>query len=180
MLDLNELDNGLPGITPIWGSAMVEVAIECLVSQGHAPGVRLATEGGARDSRVLTWIPLVDVAHANRAWADRQEATEYGATAIAVLLAKVETGYTVVERSVKGTGFDYWMGRDTKDPPFQNKARLEISGILKAEGNNAAVRREVTSRVNQKVQQVARSGLLLPAYVIVVEVGTPLAKVHKT
>ena len=179
MLDLNELDAGLPGITPAWGGAMVEAAIVCLLSQGHTPGVQLSTEGCATYGRILTWTPLPNEAQANRAWADSQEATEYGATAIAVLLVKAESGYTVVERSAKGTGFDYWMGHDTDDPPFQNKAKLEISGIREAQGTGTAVRGQVTTRVNQKVEQVARSGLLLPAYVIVVEFGTPIAKVHK-
>ena len=45
--------------------------------------------------------------------------------------AKVEeivaslTDYHIVQRSYKGTGFDYWLGLK-KDPLFQNAARLEV------------------------------------------------------
>ena len=58
-----------------------------------------------------------------RTWADLQEATEYGATAISVLLAKKELGYEVVERSVKGTGI--WLGHEA------NGFRAVTGGILR-------------------------------------------------
>ena len=108
-----------------------------------------------------------------------QEATEFGATAVAVLLAKRETGYVVIERAMKGTGIDYWMGDDSEGPPFQRKARLEISGILHATGNRGAVMRAVAARVRQKLGQTGRFGNLLPAYVAVVEFGMPLAEVRQ-
>jgi hypothetical protein len=125
----------------------------------------------------LTWTTITD--QALRTWNDLQEATEYGATAIAVLLAKKEIGYAVIERSMKGTGIDYWMGDESDGPPFQSKARLEISGILKVQGNDSAVRRAVTARVRQKLRQTGPSSNPLPAYVIVVEFGMPLAEVQK-
>ena len=91
---------------------------------------------------------------------------------IAVLLAQKEIGYTVIKRSRKGTGFDYWMG-DISAYPFQNKARLEISGIR---GGND---QQVKARVQQKLKQTGRSDGALPAYVIVVEFGQPLAEVQE-
>ena len=87
---------------------------------------------------------------------------------IAALLAKKEIGYAVLQRSRKGTGFDYWIGDDTPFP-FQNKARLEVSGIR--EGNDTVVR----ARVRQKINQTSRTDGALPAYVIIVEFGRPLA-----
>ena len=57
------------------------------------------------------------------------------AVGVAILLAKSELGYSVMERSRKGTGFDYWIGDET-ELPFDRKARLEISGIRK--GSNLA------------------------------------------
>ena len=115
-----------------------------------------------------------------RALADSQEATEYGATAIAVLLVKKEFGYAAVERAVKGTGIDYWLGHETDGPPFQHKARLEVSGILHIKGSHKDVVREIASRVRQKIRQTQPSSGSLPAYVIVVEFGTPLAEIQKT
>ena len=178
MLDLNELGLGLPGITPEWGKAMAQAAGVCLESQGHRQGVQLHVTGVGENTYVLHW-PLT-TGQTLRAFADFQEATEFGATAIAVLLAKKEFRYAAIERAVKGTGIDYWLGPETDGPPFQFKARLEVSGILRVEGNDKEVESEVASRIRQKLRQTQPSSGSLPAYVIVVEFGTPLAGVNKT
>lgn len=91
---------------------------------------------------------------------------------IAILLAIKKTGYSTVERSIKGTGFDYWLGeaKNTEELPFQRKARLEISGIRS--GNEYQVNR----RVNMKLMQTNRSDNIgLPAYIIVVEFSMPMS-----
>ena len=149
MLDLNELRNGLPAVTPEWGSVLAQVAGVCLESQGHHQCVLLRITGHLDNIYALIWPPVND--QALRTWADHQEATEYGATAIAVLLIRKGTGYTVIERSVKGTGIDYWLGHDTEGPPFQNKARLEVSGILSVAGSERDVERAVSKRVMDKL-----------------------------
>ena len=174
MLDLNELRQGMPAITPTFGETLAEAAGVCLESQGHIQGVELRVIGYASNRYRLYWPTITDQTRRTRN--DLQESTELGAMAIAVLLSKKEIGYSVIERSVKGTGIDYWLGDDV-DTPFQNKARLEISGILKASGNN--VERAVKTRVNQKLRQTERSDGSLPVYVIVVEFGSPLAEVQK-
>ena len=133
-------------------------------------GAQLRVSGCANNIYRLEWPPITD--QSRRTWNDLQEATEYGAMGIAVLLAKRETGHAVLQRSRKGTGFDYWMG-DESIEPFQNKARLEISGILNG-GDD-----EVRKRVRQKLKQASRSNGSLPAYVIVVEFGKPLAQIQK-
>ena len=178
MLNLNELRNGLPGIMPEWGSVLAQMAGVCLESQGHQQGVRLRVTGSINNTYALIWPPISDQAH--RTWADHQEATQYGATAIAVLLAKKEAGYAAIERSVKGTGIDYWLGHEAEGPPFQKKARLEVSGILSAKGSAKDVERAVAKRVREKLKQTQSSSGLLPAYVVVVEFGSPLGEVQKT
>ena len=106
-----------------------------------------------------------------KAWNDPEEATEQGAAGIAVLLAERETGYEVIRRSRKNTGFDYWLGEKTSHD-FREEAKLEVSGIRK--GNNTDVR----ARVREKLRQMRRSrDLALPAYAIVVEFSKPLAEV---
>ena len=178
MLDLNVLERGLPGITPAWGKAMAQAAGVCLESQGHRQRVHLLVTGIAVNIYALAWPLITD--QTLRALADPQEATEYGATAIAVLLAKKEHGYVAIERSVKGTGIDYWLGHETDGPPFQQKARLEVSGVLRVEGSDNDAARVVSSRIRQKLRQTQASSGSLPAYVIVIEFGTPLAEVQKT
>ena len=53
------------------------------------------------------------------------------------------------------------------DPLFQETARLEVSGILND-------REEIQKRKKQKLQQTSQSdSSALPAYVSIVEFGTP-------
>ena len=108
MLDLNDLSDGLPGVTPELGRALAQAAAICLELQGHDQRVHLDIVGQISGSYPLAWPPASDQAH--RAWADHQEATEYGATAVAIMLVTNETDYTVIGRAVKGTGIDYWLG----------------------------------------------------------------------
>lgn len=174
MLSLTDLGDGnIPAITPSIGNMLAEAASVCLESQGHEPGVFLLIRGGKSNGYTVTWAPITAQAR-DRAWNDESNATEWGAVGIAVLLARPETGYDVIDQSRKGTGFDYWLGDASDDPVFQHKARLEVSGIR--QGDDRAVR----ARVNQKLQQTDRSaGLSIPAYVIVVEFGQPLAEVRQ-
>jgi hypothetical protein len=106
-----------------------------------------------------------------RAWDDDVEATELGACAIAFLLMAELTPYTVVQRSRRGTGFDYWLGiKDNSTRlPFQSSARLEVSGIRKAE-NESMIR----TRVGQKIKQVESVDRSLPAYIAIVEFSRPM------
>jgi hypothetical protein len=77
-------------------------------------------------------------------------------------------GFEVLERSRKNNGFDYWLGSDER--LFQNKVRLEASGIRK--GN----RRRQTARLLAKLRQTEVSASLsLPARAIVVEFSEPSA-----
>ena len=111
-----------------------------------------------------------------RSWNDAEYTTEQGAYGVAILLVLGLTEYTVIEKARKGPGFDYWLGRaeDSEGLPFQNVSRLEVSGIRS--GDDSFVR----ARVNEKLKQVAPSDSSdLPAYVVVVEFGSPLSQVVK-
>jgi len=129
----------------------------------------MAVDGHWQDVFLLEWEPTDE--QIRRCWADNEVATEHGAYGIAVLLVTELTGLTVVERSRKGTGFDYWLGpRDSAGPLFQQRERLEVSGIRR--GTDAAVR----SRLREKLDRLQRYGQSPPAIVIVVEFGTPRSK----
>jgi hypothetical protein len=174
MLRLSDLrDGNIPAITPSIGSMLAEAASVCLESQGHRPGVFLLIRGSKGNDYRVTWEPITAQAR-DRAWNDESNATEWGAVGIAILLAKPETGYDVIDQSRKGTGFDYWLGDASDDPVFQRKARLEVSGIRQGDD------RDVRARVTQKLRQTDRSARLsIRAYVIVVEFGRPLAEVRQ-
>jgi hypothetical protein len=80
-------------------------------------------------------------------------------------------GLEVLQRSKKGTGFDFWLGPATsKEAMFQGKIRLEVSGMRFGDDS------EINSRVRQKLKQTDRSDGTFPAVVVVVEFGRPVAK----
>ena len=81
----------------------------------------------------------------------------------------------VLERSRKGTGFDFWLGsldsKGDRDLIFHNKMRLEVSGI------RAGDDRSINNRVKQKISQTKQSDALsIPALIVVVEFGSPIAR----
>ena len=169
-LSIDLLNEGLPAISPAFGAFLVEAARVCLAEGGHAHGVQLEVIGDQSIEFQLHWDDELSEQIRN-SWSDLQEATEYGATCMALLLVLALTDLTVVRRSVKGTGFDYWLGRkEIEEGTFQECARLEISGILS--GNL----RTIEKRVKDKLRQTNRSDHLgLPALVIVTEFRTLLS-----
>lgn len=171
MINLNELSLGLPAITKSFGAALAEAGAVCFESEGHVQGDIIEIKGDYNNSYKLSWPQVTQ--QTLKCWNDPEVTTEHGAVGVAVLLAKKEIGYNVIERSRKGTGFDYWLGDDEINP-FQNKARLEISGIRNGSDN------QIRSRVKQKKNQTNPSDRYsLPAFIIVVEFGNPIAEVHK-
>ncbi len=149
---------------------MAEAATVCLNEQGHSPGVAMRVQGSYRSRFRVVWRDLSE--QMMRSWADPDFATEQGAYGIAALLVEALTDLTVVERSRKGTGFDYWLGPVSSESLFfQAKARLEVSGIRR--GDLRAVR----ARVRQKIEQTRKSDGRLPAFIIVVEFSRPQSRV---
>ncbi len=173
VLDLHWLDAGTPGITPAWGAYLRQAASVCLEEQNHPPGVEMPVEGALKGRYAVSWRDVT--AQVRRCLGDPEVATEHGAYGIAALVVASLTGLTVIERSRKGTGFDFWLGpRTAKSGLFQRRTRLEVSGIR---DNSDGV---VEGRVKQKLEQTRQSdGLGLPALVVVVEFGTPLSRVAK-
>lgn len=173
-LDLTELGRGnIRAITPAIGSLLAEAAAVCLEAQAHAQGVHLIVSGMTSSELALKWMPIDD--RSSDAWNDLQEATEFGAVGIAILLAKYTVGFEVIQRSRRGTGIDYWLGDDTVWP-YTRKARLEVSGILT--GSASTIRNRVISKLRQ-TERSDKSHEGLPAYVIVIEFATPLAEIQQ-
>ncbi|MBD0345546.1 MAG: hypothetical protein ICV63_12140 [Coleofasciculus sp. Co-bin14] len=168
-LVLAKLGEGLPAITPSFGAALAEACAVCLEEQGHSQGVELKVEGAFRAVFKLYWQPVTD--QMLRCWNDKEYTTEQAAYGIAFMLLDKLTNFTVIERSRRGTGFDYWLGikDETQELPFQNKVRLEVSGIRR--GDDTRIR----ARVKQKIDQTNPSDGALPAYILVVEFSRPLS-----
>jgi hypothetical protein len=169
-MDISALHAGFPGISPEWGASLAQAASVSLEAQGHVPPRECAVEGSITALHALTWPTTTD--QIRRTWNDLDEAVEHGAYGVAALLVAEHTDLEVVERSRKGTGFDYWLGPKGDDSAlFQKAARLEVSGI--GNGDDSAV----NARVKKKLKQTTVSDGTLPAYIVVVEFGTPRAHV---
>lgn len=173
LLPLEDLRQGTSGITPEYGACLEQAASVCLTETGHISPTSMAISGDVNALATLTWTSAEE--RAFKTWNDDEFATEQGAYGVATLLVAQTCDLEVVERSKKGTGFDYWLGPKGEDSLlFQRKARLEVSGLRR--GNNSAVE----GRVRTKLKQTERSdGTTIPAVVIVVEFGTPQSRVRK-
>jgi len=171
-INVTSIKSGLPGITSVAASQLYEAFEVCMHTSGHAEKVGLSMAGITNNSINLLWADEYN-GQKERTYADMQYTVEHGAVCLSVMLSTALTPYTVIERSRKGTGIDYWLG-DKDSVLFQKKARLEVSGILK--GNNYDINR----RYDAKVEQIQRSnGLQLPAFVSVIEFSYPRAIFNK-
>ncbi|MCU0480101.1 MAG: hypothetical protein MUE54_02685 [Anaerolineae bacterium] len=159
------------GITKTLAQNFVDACLICLDNQNHYQPITLNLVENKQPQNVeFIWNqPLTD--QIRRTWRDLYEATEYGATGLAILLVIQRTSYTILERSVRGMGFDYWLldkeSAQSSELITQGNARLEISGILRA--NTESV---IQSRIKEKLNQVALD-TTFPTLIIVVEFSRP-------
>ena len=160
------------GLSPGWASWLTEGAVVCFDLCQHGSGISVDASGCISGSFSFRWTSSDrgDRETLFASWNDHQEATEAGATGIALILMYTQMNLSVCRRSAKdGGGFDYYLA-----PPghkavlFQQTSRLEISGTLK-DG-----RSEITQRVRKKSAQIKKSSHLgLPGYVVVVGFRDP-------
>jgi hypothetical protein len=170
-LDLNRLKMGMTALTAASGTRLAEAASVCLEEQGHDLNPSLIVTGTGAGTWAMARLAVDATMRA--CYDDPDEATEEGACAIAILLAEAITGFQVVRRSRKRTGYDYCLGtRDSLD----FSARLEVSGIR--EGTDSMVK----ARSKQKREQTRQSDSTqgdLPAYAVIVEFSKPQAVVDE-
>ncbi len=171
-IHLDKLKEGLPGITPTFGTFFAEAIAVCLHLMGHKPGVQLTVEGDFQEKFQVEWAQIITEKELS-SWRDFREATEYGATGIALLLMSELTEFDFFERNDQGFSSDYALKKtielDSLPVEAQQIASLEISGILSETQANT-----INIRINQKKN---RKGLKKPFFVAVVEFGNPKAKI---
>ena len=133
--------------------------------------VSLSVDGAYKATYSVQRLAITDQLRSTHS--DAQDATEWGACGLAILIICDLTPYTIVERAWKGGGFDYWLG-NKDDPLFQKRARLEVSGIL--DGDKSAINTRIKLKLSQSD---ASDNTETPAYAIVVEFGKPTARIEK-
>ena len=148
-----------------------EAAAVCLDFHNHSKGQKIKVEGDLEGQFELYWEEVTQQMKDSRN--DMDYTVESGAYCLAMLVIEKLTDLKVVKQSQKRTGFDYWLGKK-KENGFQDKARLEVSGILKG------TKGQINQRIREKMEQTKKSdNLNLPAYIVVVEFSHPLIKIRK-
>ena len=175
-INLAQLFAGLPGLTKRRGGAHCEAALVCLDEHGHQSGVQCSLNSLNKNLSTFELIWTEEITEQTRnSWSDFIEATEWGAAGIAILVVLGFTEYTVIRRSKRGTGFDYWLGykkdvNDLGENVLKDEACLEVSGILSEEKAS-----KIRQRVRDKIRQTERSDdLEMPACIVVVEFSRPV------
>ena len=168
-LSLATLAEGLPALTPAIGGYLAESASVCLENQHYPFICRLSVQHLEETVYLLERLSVDEQMRLGHN--DLQDATEFGACGVAILAIGEITGWTIVEKSIKGTGFDYWLGEADENFVFHKKARLEVSGILRGDQSMVDI------RLRQKIAQTYISDGEYPAYIVVVEFSRPQAKV---
>ncbi|NDV81287.1 hypothetical protein [Bacteroides sp. 51] len=169
LINLIEIKEGLPGMHPDLCGHYYSACMTTLHRMEHPEKLNMALSGDRKANLLLTWDDYFDEQF-DRSWKEINYCTDHAAVCISCLLAINETSYTIVERSCKGDGFDYWLG-DKDDILFSKTARLEISGILNETSTNTP-----EQRLTKKLKQTDQSdSTCLPAYVSIVEFSNPRA-----
>ncbi len=171
-INLNNLADIVQGMSPGKALFQIECCVWCMLETNKKNGETLrAEENSERELYSVVWDETaLDLERIRNSIHD-DEGIEYGAEAIALILAILRTEYDAVKRSKKGKGYDYRLvKRDSR--LFQQSARLEISGILRADNNS-----QVTKREREKLAQVSKYIEATSACVIIVEFSGFFAKV---
>ena len=163
------------GMTPAIGNRAAEAAAFCLESEGHFQGVNLQVVGDAKGVFELTWRRIHP--NAPHALNDPIEATEAGATGVAVMLARHQLGYELFRRSRIDSRVDYELieaGSESREAT----AVLEVSGIR--HDPSGRVRSRVAEKRNRASKIDRETAGDTPVFVIVVEFGKPLAWIDQS
>ena len=168
-INLQEIKKGLPALDLASANHCYVACMVCLHRNKHGNGVRLELTGDTVATITMQWEDYFDD-QIDKTWQDQEYATEHGAICVSAMLMKEFTDYTIIERSRKSTGFDYWLGKED-DVPFRKSARLEISGIFQETNENS-----VQKRFQAKNKQTKQSdSTQLPAYISIIEFSKPRA-----
>lgn len=154
-LDIRKIKEGLPGITKIAAGQLYEACMVCLHRSGHPQNVIMPLKGDNEKEYEILWEDYFDD-QIDRTYKDQEYTTEHGAVCISAMLAIHETDYTIIERSRKGTGVDYWLGHDD-DIPLKSRPDWRSPEYLQEE--KSLLKQDSKKRLNKRTNQTLRSYL---------------------
>jgi hypothetical protein len=173
-LILESLGSGIPTLTKIKASMLKEACIWCLTKCEHINGVQITCDVcDDLGCYSIKWDNGIDLNGILLAY-NLDDAVEFGAEALALLLIREKTSFTAIRRAVKPSGIDYWLGykNESSNSLFSMAdARLEISGIFREKGSN-----NIKNRIKLKLKQTEASDHLFPVFISIIEFGHPKAE----
>ena len=171
-INLDQLREGQPGISPDIAGFLVEAAVFCLVENGHQSGVVLEVEGHFTEKVKLLWAKEIDE-QIRRGWLDIKEATEYGATALAALLLFNFENLVVYERIPQSGDADFYLQSVSNQ---KIEAMMEVSGIWQQSETNTP---QIRINIKKKRLEKSKSKQNLPVFIVVTEFSHPKSKIEK-
>src|SRR5579862_1942938 len=109
---------GVPALTKSAGGKLAEAASVLLEHRAHKSPVKITVQEESTETFLLSFLTVTE--QMRFTYGDLQDATEEGACGIAIAVIQVLTAFTVIHRSWKTTGFDYFLG-EAGDFLFQHK-----------------------------------------------------------
>ncbi|MBU0585125.1 MAG: hypothetical protein KKB66_21620 [Alphaproteobacteria bacterium] len=150
-----------PGVSYGVGLAYEEAARVCL-DRDHSSPVTISIRDNANEALAeASWVAAG--ADLKAAWANDTDATEAGASALALATVELLRGLVAIRRTETRTGADYYLdvpGTLTDD--LETAIRLEISGTA------SAIPKVLIDRLAQKLKQAEKGASNLPAMAVVV------------
>jgi len=143
--------------------SLVEAAGVALARRHEPPTPLRITEGEQHLDLALQWV--VPDERVRRAWGDLARATEWGAEALAIVSVDEFRGMVVVERALRGSFVDFYVGVAGGD--LERAAALEVAGV--DDGS-------IESLLRDKVAQARQNQDRLPVLAVAVRFREPCVR----
>ena len=173
VIDVDHLREAIPEMSESLVEYIYDAIVMCLNHHHHQTGVpcELRDFEKTQAAAALVWTRSYSD-RIERTFGETSYAVEFAAEGIACLTIRAFTEYTVIERSIKHDGVDFWLA--DKDEagryPFQRAARMESKGITQARSLS-----DIRSSVTKGIEQTKQSDHThLPVYIIATEFSQPV------
>ncbi len=176
-LNLELLFSDLPVMTDWYAEECYSALLICLEYHNHKSGTETDLHNLNETLVMLEMVKLelVWTKHIEdddrRIWGGPSNAAERAGEGMAWLIIHEFTDYTVINRSLKKTGVDFWLGykEDAEKLVFQEKARVEAKGRTELK-SYSKINRVLEKAVEQTEQSDSTN---LPAYIVLTEFSRP-------
>lgn len=139
---------------PLAGSYS-QAARVCLSQHHKSPVEFTLLDNGTESQAHVRWNPPDE--RTRDAWANKTDTTEAGGYCCVIAAVETVRGLRAIRRAETGTGADYYVGPPGDIHDLESHSRLEVSGV------NAGDRRDVLTRLTEKIKQASKGESNRPA-----------------